>query len=153
MFVMLLFLAQQPTDDQWGFDFGIGIVLHSDLDDDRIKSAEIINGIVIVTEEDSAQVKFVLEAHFVKKRFGPFIAIQPTLDGPPDSLGVGALWSVRDEKRAFNLGVGVTWDQSISVLADGFKDGQLAPQWWDGDEPLIVKRDGRGVMLLVSANF
>ena len=93
-----------------GLDFGVGISLTVDTGKhDRIKSAEIVDGLVRVTTENNANARVMLESHyfFTPKKFfghdingnmgddsktfgvGPFIALQPGTDEIIESIGLG----------------------------------------------------------------
>lgn len=151
-----------------GLDFGIGLSLTMDTGDhDRVKNADIVDGIVRVTKENNATARIMLESHYFftpDKVFGcrtdgnfgwgPYIALQPGTDEIIEAIGLGLMIGFKrgaQKSGSWNFGLGMVVDPNVQILGDGFEENRPPP----GTETQIryKETDQWGVMFLSSFTF
>ena len=119
-----------------GLDLGVGLSLTLDLgDNDRVDDAEIVDGIVRVSDENNARARIMLESHYFfpgKGSFfgivqegnwgiGPFIAVQPGSDDIIDAIRGGLMLGFRradNGNSSWNFGLGVVVDPNVKILGN-----------------------------------
>ncbi len=173
-FICLFFLLlpyvsmaeSEKTPSPWDtFGFGAGLSYTIDTgQNDRIKSAEIRNGIVRVTDKENGIPRLILEVHYFFKKtgelrgsewgYGPFVAIQPGENEIINAIALGWMWGFRDKdsgKVSWNIGVGVSADPNTQILGDGFEENQPVPA---GETEIRYKEETQyGVMITFSASW
>lgn len=86
--------------------------------------------------------------------YGPFIALQGSGEDVIDALTLGIMWGFRkipSESLSVNLGIGLSFDPSVQVLAKDFKEGSVPP---NGETAVRFKKEGRfGWALMASFTF
>lgn len=150
-----------------GLDLGVGLSLTLDMGDrPRVEEAELVNGIVRVTDQNDTRARIMLESHYFftpDSRFlnvepkdwgiGPFVAIQP---GTDDIIQAGALGMMIGFRRpgtssSFNIGVGVVIDPDTQILGDGLVKDQPLPA---GETEIRYKEESQvGLVILTSFTF
>jgi hypothetical protein len=89
-----------------------------------------------------------------EKGCGPFIALQGSDENAIDALAVGIMWGFRkipSDSLSVNIGVGLSFDPSVQILAKDFKEGNAAP---NGETAVRFKKEGRfGWALMASFTF
>lgn len=162
-----------------GIDFGVGIAFSADTGtNDRVREAELVNGIVRVTHSDNVRARLILESHYfftpmaedgvrrlpifglenteLKKTWGwgPFLAVQPSSEQVIDAIGGGVMVGLRkagEGNDSFNIGLGLLVDLDTRILGDGILADQPLPA---GETQIRFKRrDQTGVLLLSSFSF
>lgn len=154
---------------QKDFNLGVGLSFTVDIGDhDRVKEAELVDGIVRVTDEENGIPRLVLEGHyfFGEKRdsngnrvsksspyfgHGPFVAIQPGDEEIINAAAIGYMIGFRNDpksNRSWNIGLGLVADPNVKVLGDGIEENQPLP----GNETEIRFRETTqyGVILVFS---
>lgn len=85
---------------------------------------------------------------------GPFFALQGSDDEVINSLAVGVMWGFRrdpQKSNSLNIGVGVSFDPSVQVLAKDFKEGGTPP---NHETAVRFKKEGRfGWAVMASFTF
>ncbi|MDL1979572.1 MAG: hypothetical protein LWX52_16055 [Deltaproteobacteria bacterium] len=168
-------LTKQSTRKFAGLDFGVGVSLTYDTGKhDRVKTAEIIDGVVRVSKDNNANARIMLESHYFFTPdkyfglietgnkdtedktfgFGPFIALQPGTDEIIEAIGLGIMvgWKRKGPSSgSWNCGVGLVVDPKVQILGDGFEANQPPP----GSETVVrfKETDQWGVVLLASFTF
>lgn len=172
--------VEDPTQKFGGIEFGIGIAFSYDLgDNDRIKEAELVNGIVRVTDRENVRARIILESHYfftptggvfgdelfglknlpgknMRKEWGigPFVALQPGTNDVIDALGAGIMVGFRrpnSETQSFNIGVGVLYDLNTRLLGEGLAANQPLPS---GETAIrYLEEEQSGLLLLSSYSF
>ena len=159
-----------------GVNLGVGFSYTLDLGaHDRVKAAEVVDGVVRVTDVQNGVLRVLLEGHYffnvqsttvngvtTKRWFGddpnalighgPFVAIQSGEEEVIDAIGLGWMIGFRrskDETRSWNLGVGVIIDPNQQVLGDGIIENEPLP----GDETLVRFKKKQQVGLLIMTSF
>lgn len=154
-----------------GINFGVGISLTFDTGDNaRVKSADIVDGIVRVENEDNRIARVMLESHYFfipQGRFlkldsmpptqwgvGPFVALQPGTEEIIEAVAIGIMVGFRrpDESGAsWNVGIGYITDPNVQILGDGFVENQPPP----GNETEVRFKETSqdGVVILFSFSF
>lgn len=147
-----------------GFNWGLGVGASFGLGADRIESAELVNGVVRVSEEVTNTPRIVLEVHNFWKRedgqdrsfgHGPFAAIN---FGASDAdtlsaFGAGYMWGVKrkDSSSSFNIGVGLMLDRGVQQLGDNIENGKALPE---GETDIRFKKESElAALLFVSTTF
>ncbi len=131
--------ARQSEEQFLGLRWGVGLGF-SIARDDIESQAEVVDGVVLATEERRQRPRAVLEYH---KYFwcqgsgvsrttgcGPFVAVAATEDKVLSGVGLGFMYgrkSAAADNDGFSLGVGLVLDDNVADLADGFEVGQPAP--------------------------
>lgn len=128
-----------------GLSFGVGIGLTTDREGGpEIENAEIVNGVVRVTEEQEDVPRIMLETHyfFIPKRtflravevgkwgWGPFIGIQSGEEETIRALAAGLMIGFRkgeDAKNSWNFGVGRMFETNVKHLGSGIRENEPLP--------------------------
>lgn len=149
------------SNDAWeNFGFGIGLSYTFDTgDNDRVKSAEVVDGIVRVNDEENGIPRLVLEGHYFfgdEDNFahGPFVAVQPGDDEIINSAAIGWMIGLRKKDQgsnSWNLGLGISADPNVQILGDGIKENKPLP----GNEENVRYKEKTqyGVMILFSTSW
>lgn len=148
------------------FGFGAGVSYTIDTgQNDRVKSAEIVNGVVRVTDEENGIPRVILEGHYFfgntgtlwgsELGYGPFIAIQPGENDIINAIALGFMCGFRDKgsnsNLSWNLGIGISADPNTQILGDGFKENQAPPE---GETEIRYKEETQyGIMITFSASW
>jgi hypothetical protein len=162
---------QQAQKSFLGVNFGIGFGISSDIEGgERVDAAEVVNGIVRITKEQSTVPRILLEAHYFvlqgdcvqtgqqKKECmrgsGPFIALQSSGEEVLDGFALGWMYGWRrkpNQTNSFNLGAGFILDRNVQVLGDGMEANQPLPP---GETEVRYKDESRwGALLFTSFSF
>ena len=165
--------AQDDNQNKFaGLDFGVGVSATFDLgSNDRISTAEVVNGIVRVTDKDNVRARIMLESHYFFEPngkflntssddwgYGPFIALQPGTDQIIEAIGAGVMLGFRrksstesDSNQSFNIGFGVAFDPNTKTLGDDIINGQPLPE---GETDVrFLEQDQVGLLILTSFSF
>jgi hypothetical protein len=162
--------AEKPggANDQAILDkyFGAGIMANFDTKwghgEKRVKSARVVNGVVRVEQEATAQVGFMLEAHKFtsdppdgKRRHvrGPFLGLVMSGEGAIDTAILGYMWGWRQPSstQTLNVGVGASISPAAQVLGDGITADQPLPP---GETEVRYKKVTKyGIAVTVSFGF
>lgn len=157
----------EDKDTIGGVRLGAGIGVTFDFGGlERINEAEVVNGVVRVTDEDDVIAGFVGEGHYffpsgralfgvAKEDWGqgPFFAIQT---GDKDVIATVALgWMIgfRPAKatESFNLGIGIAVAPNVRTLGDGIVRNQPLPT---GETTVRYREEAQfGMILLFSRTF
>jgi hypothetical protein len=156
--------AVAKADDEFaGIRFGVG-VSYTVGSRRRVSSAQVVNGIVRVTDEDNGRARMVLEAHaFIYPRrpddtdtrrwgIGPFVAFQPGEGNLINAIGAGVMIGLRPDPtkaQSLNFGVGVIVDPNTRLLGGGIVADQPLP----AGETEIRYRETAQVGLLLMSSF
>ena len=141
--------------------FGIGLSYIQDLGkNDRVKSAELVNGVVRVTDEQNGSAAIVFEGHYFfhnLKTFGhgPFVAVQAGGSGDIiTSVALGWMFGLRKHEtdtRSWNLGIGLAADPNVQILGDGLTANDPLPE---GETAIRFKEKTQfGLMFVFSASW
>ena len=150
--------SASSNSDPWGFGFGLGLSFTLDIgDNDRVKTAELVDGIVRVTDEENGIPRLVLEGHYFfggdDFGHGPFVAVQPGDDEIITSAALGYMigFKRKGSTDSWNLGLGIVADPNIQVLGDDIEENMPLP----GNETAIRYKEKTqyGVMLLFSTSW
>lgn len=163
-------VAEAQEQEFAGLKFGVGISTTFDIgENDRVSEAELINGIVRVTDKDNVRARIMLESHYFfepkgpfrltgttadKWGYGPFIALQPGTDDIIEAIGFGGMVGFRrskDSNQSFNIGLGVVYDPNTQTLGPDIIDGQPLPV--GETEVRFLEQDQVGILLLTSFSF
>lgn len=156
-----------------GLNFGVGISLTLDTgSNDRIESAEIVDGIVRVTDENDAVARVMLESHYFfqpHRRFfnirprnwgiGPFIALQPGTDEIIEAVGAGLMIGFKRPDKSgtsWNMGFGFVVDPNVQVLGDDFVANQEPPMGVSGAPESQIRfkeKSQTGFLIVASFSF
>ena len=155
-----------------GLNWGIGLGA-SQLFDDAIEDAAVVDGVVRVTKESQLQARVVLEFHrfffsqeggrnpgtnnqAIKTGHGPFVAVAATDDDALAGIAAGWMWGWKDSRLpatddAFTVGIGLILDNDVKDLADGFAKDKPLPE---GETDIRFEEKARaGVVLLFTRSF
>jgi hypothetical protein len=155
-----------------GLNWGIGLGV-SQLFDDAIEEAAVVDGVVRVTKESQLQPRVLLEFHrfffsreggkdpgtnnqAIKTGHGPFVAVAATDDNVLAGIAAGWMWGWKDFRLpatddAFTVGIGLILDDDIKDLADGFDEDKPLPE---GETDIRFEEKARvGVVLLFTRSF
>lgn len=148
--VFLSFYGVAGAAEFGGMTFGTGISVAFN-GKTKSTTAELDpNGIVRVTEENSAVARIVLESHYLftcddatkdkdnwcydnrlaASGHGPFVAFQPGDKEVIQAIGFGWMLAFRHTKaetKSWNIGLGVMVDPKVQVLGDGITANQALP--------------------------
>lgn len=154
---------KKSAEDYAGIGFGIALGYRRlDNCSECVKEAQLVNGVVRITEEQDDIIGFMLETHyfipFGKSRLqgiGPYVSFDPGSESDPmRSVGAGIMYGGRyDAKKtkSFNIGIGWAVDNKIKVLGDGILANQPLPA---GEVEIRYKKVSRhGLMALLSFSF
>jgi len=123
-------------DLSWGLGFGFSFGL-----DDAIEDAELVDGVIRVTEDKTDQPRAVLEFHRYplcndgekngNRGCGPFLAVAASPDKVLSGVAVGFMFGFRskkpEDKEGFSIGIGAILDADVKTLADGFEEDEPLP--------------------------
>jgi hypothetical protein len=149
------------SDSAWdNFGFGIGLSYTFDTgNNDRVKSAEVVDGLVRVNDEENGIPRLVLEGHYFfgdddDFAHGPFVAVQPGDDEIINSAAIGWMIGLRKKgtkTNSWNLGIGIAADPNVQILGDGIDANKALP----GNEDSIRYKEKTqyGVMILFSTTW
>lgn len=170
-------------EDQWrNYGFGVAITYTQDLGKhDRVKNAQVVNGVVRVTEDNNALPRIMLETHYFFKPngslfglfdsvkntdsnkvwgHGPFVGIQPGSQNIIEAVTIGWMIGFRrpeetatsvTQNSSFNLGLGFVVDPKVQVLGDGMTRNQPLPS---GETQVRFKDTAQyGILLMSSFSF
>ena len=160
----------QIQDELKGFGFGPALAVTVDFPGKaRVESAEIIAGVVRITDENDSSARLMLETHyFFRPPFraqqlgveakdwgvGPFVAVQSDDNDLLGAVAVGLMAGVRQpgsDRRSFNFGVGVLVDPNSRVLGDGVLANMPLPA---GETVVRFKEEAQySVILITSFSF
>lgn len=146
--------------DEMGFGVGLSFTLDTG-ENSRIKSAELVNGIVRVTDEENGIPRLVLELHnFYWDKgnwgYGPFVAVQAGDEEIINAVAVGVMMGLKygnkeSNGRSFNVGVGIVADPNVQIFGDGILENQPLPA---GETEIRFKEETQyGVMLMFSSSW
>jgi len=167
--------ANAQTQQFGGLTLGVGLSLTHDLGkNDRIIKADVVGGVVRVTEEKNDLARIMLELHYfftpliqpLDKTWwghGPFVAIAPgTTEKVIDAIGVGWMVGFRNriwdaEKRAYtgwaatswNFGIGFVVDANSKILGDGIRANQPLPP--GETAPVRLKDTSQGGLMFITS--
>lgn len=137
---------------------GIGAVL--DVGSiDRIGEAQIVNGIVRVTDDANDTIRPIFEAHVFAWEIsdnvviGPFVGAQLDEGNVVSALGAGVMTGVRVNRdtQTLNFGVGAFLDPSVRTLGNGIEEDQPLPV---GEAEIRYRnRSQWGILFVTSFGF
>lgn len=150
-----------------GLSLGVGLSLTLDMGShDRVNGAELVNGLVRVSEEENARARIMLESHYFFTPdgpllnvdqgdwgVGPFVAIQPGEGEIIEAAALGLMIGFRrkNEPGSWNIGVGVVYDPKTKTLGDGLEPNAPLPA---GETEIRYKqRSQNGIVILTSFTF
>lgn len=129
-----------PTDAPAGtgplksLNLGLAVGVDWNVGSDRVSSADVVNGVVRVSNDNNTNLAIVGEAHYFLHPggtfwgvdsdhwgVGPFLAAEVT-DSTLKSFGVGAMLGLKPiatGDHAITFGLGVAWTPGTQVLGDG----------------------------------
>jgi len=166
--------AQNDSERNFaGLKFGVGISLTADLDNNaRIGSANIVNGLVRVTDENNATARIMLESHYfftptfafpfnVKLQgdwgLGPFVALQPGSDEIIEAVGLGLMIGFKrasndeNDTSSWNFGIGIVVDPNVQTLGDGLSANNALPM---GETEIRFREEAQsGLLFITSFSF
>lgn len=163
-------MAERKAAQEFGgVELGAGFSLTFDLGKNkRVASAQIVNDIVRVTDQNNALARLLLETHYFFKPqadgpfglppdmwgLGPFVAIQPGEERIIEAIGLGVMIGFRREEtktNSFNIGVGAIIDPNTRILGDGFVANAAPPA---GEVEVRYRETSQlGWMILTSFSF
>ena len=128
--------ASQFQGMSWGVGFGISYAF-----DDIVSEAEVVDGVIRSTKDETLAARIVLETHRYmlcnKGReqatfgCGPFGMVATGLEDVLAGVGFGFMfgWKSPDPQKGtgFSLGLGALLDNNVSSLADGFEENAPLP--------------------------
>jgi len=150
-----------------GLQFGVGLSVTVDTGtQNRVESAEVVDGIVRVSNENDTVARVILESHYFFPSaqssllgaaagnwgVGPFVALQPGSDEIIEAIGLGVMLGFRragDGNESWNLGLGVMVDPNVRVLGDGINENAPLP----GAETTVRFKEKSQVGLLIMTSF
>ncbi|WP_166040288.1 hypothetical protein [Sphingosinicella sp. YJ22] len=171
--------GQPVTRPFGGINFGVGISFTLDLgSSDRVQEAQLVNGVVRVTDERNGIARIMLESHYlftpgydptpnaVQPRngpfdtyagqwgHGPFVALQPGQDDIIDAVGLGWMIGFRRSlttTQSFNFGLGAVVDPNTKILGDDILPNQPLPP---GETEIRFTNEMQtGLLFLTSFSF
>lgn len=157
---IVVLLSNNLYADTWEqFGFGLGLSFTIDTgDNDRVKSAEVVDGVVRVTDEENGIPRLVLEGHYFFNSsygfgYGPFVAVQPGDDEIINSAALGGMIGFRkdDNSNSWNIGLGIAADPNVQILGDGIEENEPLP----GNETDVRYKETTqyGLMILFSTSL
>lgn len=162
-----------------GLRFGVGLSLTQDSGTrQRVETAELVNGVVRITNENDALARIMLESHYfftpefnfgintqnsvfgVKAGswgWGPFVAVQPGSKEIIEAIGFGFMLGFKrnnenaDPGSSWNFGLGYVVDPNVQVLGDGLTANAELPE---GEDAIRFKEVSQsGLLVLISFSF
>lgn len=158
--------AEARCDFQ-GLNWGAGVSVTFDFGGlERISDAEVVAGIVRVTDEDDVRARIMLESHYFFTPsngpfglgkgdwgHGPFFALQPGTDEIIEAAAIGWMIGFRqgDSDRSFNIGLGIAVDPNVQTLGDGIERDMPLPA---GETAVRYREEAQyGLVLIFSQTF
>jgi hypothetical protein len=173
---------QRATQKFGGVEFGVGVSFTLDVGKtDRVSEAEVVNGIVRVTDEDNGRARIMLElhhfftpdgnifgrvndvydAHGVRRDIkdqqkewgiGPFVAIQPGTDDIIEAVAAGLMIGFRyDSTLSQSFNLGIGWVVDPNTRVLG--EGIVANEALPAGETGIRYKEEMQNGLLILASF
>jgi len=147
-----------------GFSWGVGAGAVINLgEDDRVETAEVVDGIVRVTKEANDTARVFAEVHLFRpinkedtKGHGPFVAIQSSANDLIDSFSVGYMRGWRKDANAtnsINVGFGLVLDTNVKELGNGIEEDQPLPPGENADSVRLKETSGLGLGIFVSFSY
>jgi hypothetical protein len=145
-----------------GFGPGVGISVTWYSSDNRpIHDAEVVNGIVRVTDESAIAASIMFETHyfFTAGRdstwgYGPYAGVLSSTENVIDAFGLGCMLGKRRDPKgtgSFNIGAGVVINPKVQVLGDGITADKPLPS---GETEIRFKtKSAWGVQLMAAFHF
>lgn len=161
-----------------GLQLGVGLSATYDLgENDRVTEAEVVGGLVRVTNQDNVRARIMLESHYFftpatsflgltknedndgevddpKWGIGPFVAVQPGSNEIIEAIGAGVMVGFRrnnESSNSFNIGIGIAFDPNTRTLGEGIVDGQPLPP---GETAVrYLEQEQLGLLILTSFTF
>lgn len=164
-----------------GLQLGVGLSATYDLgENDRVTEAEVVGGLVRVTNQDNVRARIMLESHYFftpkgkvlgfmgitenasvngvvenpKWGVGPFVAVQPGSNEVIEAIGAGVMVGFRrsgESSNSFNIGIGLAFDPNTKTLGEGIVDGQPLPP---GETAVrYLEQEQLGLLILTSFTF
>jgi len=139
-----------------GFKFGVGVLGAHFHGKKRVEEASVQNGKVQIDDGDNTTAGVVLETHQLfghlwgPMYIGPFLGLKTNNEEIIDAAMLGVMFAAKsrdDEKSSFNIGIGYIIDPKVSVLADGFEEGQSLPAGETNVRTKKVTQHGWGVVV------
>jgi len=147
----------------FGAGWGVGVGAGFGMDADRIDGAELVNGVVRVTEDVTDSPRLFLEIHYFfgkgkagrKVGHGPFATVNFGANGSDTLTSFGAGYMVGfkrpDSSSSLNFGIGLSLDSNVMQLGDGISPNQPLP---DGETEIrFTKSSEPSIIFLVSTKF
>lgn len=142
-------------DLKLGLGFGMVLNLGSI---DRVDEAQIVNGVVRVTDDGNNTVRPIFEGHVFwdvndKVAAGPFVGVQLDEGSVVKALGGGVMtgFRVSKGKQTLNFGVGAFLDPKVRTLGNGIVEDQPLPS---GEDQIRYRNRSRlGVLVMTSYGF
>lgn len=159
-------LSEEQQDfANWGLGAGLSVTF--DLGGaQRISSAELVGGVVRVTDEDDVRARVMLEGHFFFPQrgdffgvapgdwgHGPFIAVQPGGEDIIEAAALGWMIGFRapGSSHGWSLGVGVGVDPNVQTLGDGLERNMPLPA---GETQIRYREEAQyGAVILFTRTF
>lgn len=136
----------QREQDFLGLSWGIGLGFGWS-EDDRIEQADVVNGLIVARKDTSEQARVFYEWHWFPEQWqddllglrdasgrivrahGPFVTVAARDDKVLSGVGFGWMVGFRDPSQsdAFTVAAGVMLDNDVTMLADGFNEGEPLP--------------------------
>ncbi|MEO0344985.1 MAG: hypothetical protein AAF229_01900 [Pseudomonadota bacterium] len=157
--------ADERAQDKafFGTGWGVGVGAGFGRGPDRINGAEIVNGVVRVTDDVTDSPRLFLEIHYFfgkgkagrKWGHGPFATVNFGANGSDTLTSFGAGYMVGfkrpESSSSLNFGLGVSLDSNVMQLGDGISANQPLP---DGESEIrFTKSSEPSIILLVSTKF
>ena len=159
----------EAAQDFKGLKLGLGFAISRAFEDDRVESADVVDGKVRVTEEANAAVHAVGEIHRFTVRqgtnctednasdcgrwgHGPFFSLQTGDNDVIEAAGLGYMVGFRqdaDKSQSLNIGLALVLDPSVKVLGDDVRENQAPP----GKETTVRLKETHGLSMVVVVSF
>jgi hypothetical protein len=156
--------VQQSRTDFAALGFGIAVGYSFGLGGDRVESAEVVNNIVRVSEDNTDEARVLSEAHWFFTPWGYDIGIGPYASISTSqssegigSFGLGLMIGFRDKSnqssKSWNIGVGIIFDSDVKVLGDGISENAPLPPGENPDTVRLKEESKPALVVLVSRGF
>jgi len=151
-------------------ELGFGIGISVAFGDSEIIKAELVNGIVRISEAREIDPRLVLETHFFFRfksnferkyekssftqmpnldiGFGPFVCVLVGSDDFIDSVGAGLMLGFRrkGEEKNFNIGIGYMLDTKFTTLSEGIEANKVLPE---GETEIRLETKSKGRLQVI----
>jgi hypothetical protein len=152
--------VKKKMDEQFkglGFGLGLSLTIHKK----RIEEAQLVDGMVRISEETGAEPRLLFESHYFFTPteskmigLGPFVCVLAGDNKFIEAIGGGFMVGLRrkkDKSDSFNLGIGIISDTKVKVLGDGIEVDKPLP---DGETEIRYKtKNGLGILFILSFTF